>query len=278
MNWIDTHVHLFGKTDEGTPPFAPLGCNNTVDVYRQQLSKTLPKAVVSVDFSRAPEAAHVVHSLAELAQAAIPAKGIIRGNAEDERTFEWLSRDDIAGIRMYAVANCPDLQKNASAYHRMFNMLRHKNQHICIYGAGAFLHGLIEQLPEDITLLIDHLAMGNASKGLNDNDFQKTLALLEARKNRGQHIYFKGPGYRSTGTLKQIAEHVCALINRFGAEQLLLGASDAPFLGFTDAFDYEKVLAFTESLTQTVAQMLDQDVAALREAVLYENAKQLYGF
>ena len=278
MKWIDAHVHFFGKDDEGTPPYAPANQNHTATLYAQKHGAYAPAGIVTVDFSRAPDATHVVRSIAELKQLGIPAKGIVRGNPEDERTFDWVHREDVSGIRLYAVANCPDLSKNRAAYHRLFNLLRHHDKQICIYGAGAFLHGLIKQLPEDITLLIDHLAMGDATKGANDADFQKTLAILEARRNRGQKIFFKGPGYRSGGTPKQVSVHLKEIVERFGKESVLLAASDAPFLGYADVMDYEPVGQFLHGVLREACTACDGDVAEWMTLMLYENAKKLYGF
>lgn len=276
MQWIDAHLHLFDEADEGTPPYAPTGGNMTAPLYLRLLDTHKPHAMVSVDFSKAPDASHVVRSLAHLKHAGMDAKGIIRGNPDNPQTFEWLERDDIAGVRLYAIMNCPDV--SGAGYHRMFNLLRNNGQHICIFGKGDFLHGLLEQLPEDIPLLIDHLAMGDATVGVNDPDFQKTLNILSARKNRGQIIFFKGPSYRLGGTPKQAGALLGEIAKRFGASQLILGATDAPFAGMSDHFDFAQVGAFNMESLREAARICGEDVAEFMQAVLYDNAKQLYGF
>tara|TARA_B100000989_G_scaffold230437_1_gene177286 strand:- start:205 stop:1098 length:894 start_codon:yes stop_codon:yes gene_type:complete len=294
MQWIDSHIHLFTaqeSTVTSAPPFVPENAINTPALYLRHVSQHPPKGVVVVDFSRAEDPAHVVNSLDALHAQGMPAKGIVRGNVHDEQTHHWLQRDDIAGIRLYAVANIPNLAQDKAKWDRIFNTLRHRGQHILVYGVAPYLRKLIEQLPEDIPLLIDHLGMPKSHKGASDPEFQALLSLMAARARTAAPVYFKGPGYRTALSPHAAAPFVADIIHKLGTEAVLLGASDAPFAGpasdtssldhgkpHASLFDYHSVMDYVEALAQETARLLGTDEKALSEQLLYKNAADLYGF
>ncbi len=271
MQWIDTHVHLF--TDKETSQDAvPLYGNPpallTASHYLASLPVT-PDGVVVVDFSRAPDPAHVVHAMAELNRLNIPAKGIIRGTVS-EQTMAWLKRSDVCGLRLYALDACPGLSEHKDQWESIFNLLRHHRQHIVIYGQAPYLLELVKRLPNDIPLAIDHLGMPDAEKGHNDSTFNALLQHLSSRNKSHSAVYFKGPGYRSHLQAKKLVPFLGRMADALGEERLLMGTSDAPFAKFEGIMTMEKVTHYIDELTRLAG--------VNPRAVLYENAKALYGF
>ncbi len=291
MQWIDTHVHLFTEATKGEAPALIDGNINSTDFYLRSFASSQPAGVVVVDYSKAPNSAHVIATLEELAARNIPAKGIIKANLADDNTWEWLKHPMVAGARLYALADVPDITGNKTAYDKLFTQLRQRDQHLCLFGKPGNLRQLIKQLPEDITLLIDHLGMPDTSQGTNQNDYAQLLADCAARNKSGGAVFFKGPGYRSSFDISRTAPFVQLIIEKLGDSQLMLGASDAPFAGpvmesnapytgknNTDFISYAKILPWLKDLIARVAETQKKSAEMLEMQLLYSNAQKLYGF
>jgi len=277
MQWIDTHVHLFSDKigdNTGIPNLKSTGGLNTPAVYYEQLEGNMPHGVVVVDFSKAQTSDHVINSLDELKNMNIYAAGIIKGNMSDERTLAWLKRDDIKGIRLYALAGVPDI--SGDAYKEAFSYMEQSNKHVLVFGSAENLIALINQIPEGIKVLVDHLGLPCIDK--EDEAF---AGLLKLAKKRG-NVYFKGPGYRTSLDIDKVSPVIKQIVSEVGFNRLILGASDAPFAGpvmekdpkyagksYCDLMDYKKVLEFITELAHDTGEP---------NIVLYENAKELYGF
>ncbi len=278
MRWIDTHVHLFSDNDNG-PLLYSSKTQNTTEAYLSSLSGNAPEAIVVVDFSLAETSDHVINSLDILKKKNIKAFGIIKGNLADERTKAWLKRPDVKGIRLYAKDAAPDI--SGENWREVFKILDHDKKQFLLYGASKFVAQLIEQIPAGITILVDHLGMPNIYAQGKDLEFN---ALLEIARKRG-NVYFKGPGYRTSLDLAKVKPIIGKIIATLGADKLLLGASDGPFVGsvaeplpqyagmkFDECMDYNKVIKFIHQLADSVANGVYAD------KLLYGNAKKLYDF
>ncbi|MCE3231995.1 MAG: metal-dependent hydrolase [Rickettsiaceae bacterium] len=264
MPWIDTHVHLFTKNDSdntGIPEVFGKNSLNTPELYIETLGANMPDGVVIVDFSKAKDSEHVVNSLDELAQRGIKAAGVIKGNLADARTLQWIKRPDVKAIRLYAKDSMPDV--SGQEWKEVFVQVTKDNKHILIFGEGANLTGLIKRIPENVTILVDHLGVPKIDG--EDKDFKELLVIAKARGN----IYFKGPGYRTSLDVQKVKLIVREIIAAVGSSRVMLGASDAPFAGFGESMNYEKVLGFIGELANDAGD---------KDKLLYSNAKDLYGF
>lgn len=290
--WIDSHVHLFTAETPGNPPTLINGGINDVSRYMDGFRDAPPAGVVVVDFSQAKQSDHVIAALGELNRKGVPARGIIRANIEDSRTFDWIKRPDIAGIRFYALNNTPNLHDDKRKWDRLFRLLRAYKKHICIFGAPEYVRQLALQLPNDLPLLIDHLgAFAMAEKGVDNFHYAQLLSTLSARSKAGQAIYFKGPGYRTSFEHQKTLPFIFKIIELFGESQLLLGASDAPFAGkildksgkykglhHQQIVGYESILGYLNKLIELSASKSNKSFEMLQMQLLYSNAQKLYQF
>lgn len=290
--WIDTHVHLFTEETKGDSPVIIDGGINTTEHYLTSFGQNTPSGVVVVDFSKATTSDHVVATVAELKEKGIPASGIIRGNIEDERTFDWITQPEIAGIRLYGKDSIPDFSQNKEKWDRLFNLLRQHNKHICLFGKPSLIRQLSENLPDDLTLLIDHIGMGDAAKGAEaDSDFNLLIDSLAARHKSAGAVYFKGPGYRTSFETRKTVPFILKILDKFGESQLMLGASDAPFAGPVveqgaryegkknqEFVGYDSILDYLHGLVEAIAKERQKSVEMLQMQLLYSNAQKLYQF
>ena len=283
MQWIDTHVHLFSKNDSDNSEIPLLYGRqelNTQKVYFDVLGKKRPEAVVVVDFSKAKSSEHVINSLDELKANNIKAAGVIKADPEDDRTAIWMDREDVKAVRIYTRDSEPDL--SGDKWRKIFTKVKENSQHILVFGSGKNLISLVKQIPDDITILVDHLGLPQVSAQGKDLDFAALLKIAANRKN----IYFKGPGYRTSMDIQKVKPIIKEIVKDVGIDRLILGASDGPFAGpvleesskyegkkFAEVMDYEKVIAFTAEL----ADYISTDKRD-REKLLFENAKEVYGF
>ena len=283
MQWIDTHVHLFSKNDSDNsemPLLHKLQELNTPDVYFDILGANRPEAVVIVDFSKSKNSEHVINSLDELKGKNIKAAGVIKADFNNDRTAIWMQRDDVKGIRLYAKESTPDV--TGEEWTKIFTKIKENFQHILVFGSGKCLIDLVEQIPSDITILVDHLGLPQICGKGQDPDFTKLLQIASNRRN----VYFKGPGYRTSMNIEKVKPIIKEIVSAVGVDRLILGASDGPFAGpvldtspeyegkiFGEVMDYDKVIAFTRELARSVSN----DVADQKK-LLCDNAKEVYGF
>lgn len=280
MRWIDSHVHLFSDNDENSkiPLLFPINKLNSYDNYSEQLNEQEPEAIVVVDFSKSKDSQHVISSLEELKQAGKKAVGIIKGDIANENTKKWIEREDIKGIRLYAINSVPDL--SSPQWQELFTQLKENSKHILVFGSGNNLIGLINQIPNDITILVDHF--GLTKIGENDNNFAQLLEIARKRNN----IFFKGPGYRTNLDIEKVKPIVKRIKDTVGIDKLILGASDAPFAGpvldsspeyegknYCEYMNFKNVLDFISELANDSSSN-ESEI----EKTLYYNAKELYGF
>lgn len=285
--WIDTHVHLFPTPAEGTPVMPHHGNRpNTPEVYLQELGVDAPAGIVVVHFSKAPDSTHVIGALDEL-KGRHPAVGIIKADVKDPRTFEWIRRTDVRGVRVYAKEAMPDFSDKA-AWDRLWNLVRSERKHILLFGEAPYLLPTLAQLPQDIPVLIDHLGLPNVEQGVNEHGWTRLLALARSRNRTAAPVYFKGPGYRTSISPTKVQPFVNAIVKALGPEYLLLGASDAPFGGNATEKDVryqDKPLGqfatlhwmrqYTRGLAERAVQDSNLDAQAAN-AMLYANAARLY--
>jgi predicted TIM-barrel fold metal-dependent hydrolase len=290
--WIETHVHLFNPdTDDRSalPELYGTGSLHTSKTYLKALGEDAPQAVVVVDFSGAATSEHVMSALIDLKRLGVDARGVIKADIYDPRTFDWIRRDDVCGIRLYAKNAVPDLSVDKEKWHQLFNILRHGGKHLVVFGGAQYLQGLIGQLPEDLPLLIDHLGLPDAAQGINEKHFASLLQLAHQRNQSAGAVYFKGPGYRTAMDPEAVAPFVTKIVQTLGSGRLLLGTTDGPFAGpviglapedagkqFNEVMDYPRVLSYIESLIQYVAEQAGLDLEGFKRQVLHTNATHLY--
>jgi len=220
----------------------------------------------------------------------MPIAGVIKADIADCRTFEWILRDDIKAVRVYAKESAPDFSDKA-AWNRLWNIIRSRKKHILVFGSAPYLRATIAQLPQDIPLIIDHLGLPDVTKGASDPAFCTLLAEMKTRNAVSAPVYYKGPGYRTSLDVHNVQPFVNAIAAKLGVNRLLLGASDAPFAGpaleadvryhnkpLSTLVDFGWMQHYTAQLASGIATSLglnEQDVAF---RALYRNAAELYGF
>jgi predicted TIM-barrel fold metal-dependent hydrolase len=291
MLWIDTHCHLFTvPTADETTARLPGGVLNTAEQYLARFEKKSPAGIVVVDFSKAKTSEHVIAALEDLQRIGHDARGIIRGNLNDPRTLSWLKHPKVAGIRLYALTELPDLSDRLR-WNPLFNRLRQYGQHICLFGKPVYLRQLLHQLPNDLPLLIDHLGMPDANESTNQADYAQLLAEAASRTRTAAPVFFKGPGYRTSLEPQRVLPFLSLILDKLGDSQLLLGASDAPFAGpvmekspryadqpYHKYIGYDSILGYLHQLTQALAAVENKSEEIMATRLLYANARQLYRF
>ena len=293
--WIDTHTHIFAeRCEDETTAFNLAESRKLCDAktYLDAFGEHAPAGVVVADFSKGRTSEHVICALDDFRRLGMPAKGIIKANPFDTRTTEWLTRPDIAGVRFYALTDVPDLSEHKAFWDKTFTDMRRRNQHILVFGGGDNLLKLIAQLPQDITLLIDHLGLPNAESGDCDHKCQLLLSRLKSRREQGgAPAYIKGPGYRTSMQVAKTQPFVNKIYDMLGAEALILGASDTPFLGpvmgyapeysgksYPDFMTTQGSMNFIEALVEGLAQHSDTPRDEIARKVLHDNAEDVYNF
>lgn len=291
--WIDTHVHLFPQSDSGKDlPRLSFARNqvNTPAVYRNAMGGHSPSGVVVVHFSKAPDSLHVIKTLDGMRGCKMPVAGVIKADIADPRSFEWILRDDIKAVRVYAKESMPDFADKA-AWNRLWNLVRSRKKHILVFGAAPYLRATIAQIPQDIPLVIDHLGLPDATKGANDSAFCSLLFDMKTRNATAAPVYYKGPGYRTSLDVRKVQPFVNAITAKLGINRLLLGATDAPFAGpaleadvryhnkpLTQLVDFNGIQHYTSQLAEGIAQSQNLNAQDVAFRTLYANAAELYGF
>ena len=283
MRWIDTHCHLFTAATAQPESTYQSRLHDTAE-YLAGFGDSPPEASVVVDFSKALSSAHVLESLEALHRIGHPARGIIRGRVKDEATLRWLAQPSIAGIRLYALGELPDFSDKV-AWDSLFNRLRASRQHVSLFASSpALFHALIQALPQDLTLLIDHLGMPDITRSPSQTDYARLLQAAGSRNRSAGAVYLKGPGTRNTLDPARTRPFWQAAREALGEDRLLLGASDAPFAGpigegparyQNQPFQLHLSHASLVRYLAKAAQDLSTNVA---EKALMANAAALYGF
>lgn len=291
--WIDTHVHLFPESDskKELPRLSFFGNQvNTPSVYRAANGDNKPAGVVVVHFSKAPDSVHVIETLDGMGECRMPIAGVIKADVTDPRMFDWILRDDIHAVRVYAKESVPDFSDKA-AWDKLWNLVRSQKKHILVFGNAPYLHETIKHLPQDIPLVIDHLGLPDVTKGASDPAFRTLLADMKTRHKTAAPVFYKGPGYRTSLDVHKVQPFVNAIANALGVEQLMLGASDGPFAGpaleadvrfhgkpLSTLTDFTRINAYTAALAKGVAKALDLNEQDVLHRTLYGNAAKLYKF
>ena len=287
QKWIDTHVHIFPSSApaEGLPK-AKYGVNTPAN-YRKGNKPARPSGVVVVHFSKAADSRHVVKALDEMTRSGckMPKTGVIKADVTLPETFQWILREDVGAVRVYAKESAPDFSDKA-AWNRLWNLVRSQKKHVLVFGGAPYLRDAIANIPADLPLVIDHLGLPDATKGGNDPYFNALLSDMVTRNKNSAPVYYKGPGYRTSLDPKKVQPFVNAIIKKLGADRLLLGASDGPFAGpvtetdvryagknLTQIVDFDWIHNYTNLLAAGA-----KETGATADQLLYTNAAHFYGW
>ena len=243
-----------------------------------------------VHFSKAPDSVHVIETLDSMGKCTLPMVGVIKADVTDPRCFEWILRDDIKAVRVYAKESMPDFSDKA-AWDKLWNLVRSRNKHILVFGQAPYLRNTIAQLPQDIPLVIDHLGLPDVTKGASDPDFRGLLSDMKTRNATAAPVYYKGPGYRTSLDVHKVQPFVTAIAETLSVDRLMLGASDGPFAGpaleedvrfhgkpLSTLVDFNWIYNYTAQLAEGVADALSLNMQDVMFRTLYRNAAELYGF
>jgi len=241
---IDAHVHLYRDGDlsrvaDDAPYSRPAA--QSLTSYLDGLSQDgiVPVLINNVHLSILPDSENVFSSFAELEmlQAREPERyGNIRlvGTILADpgyATAERLRHPQIVGVRIVLHDASPESvgpdDFATSEWAALWARLR-ADQPIHIYAQEPETGlGVLQQLPQGLNVVIDHLGNCRPSRGPQDNAFQ---ALLGEAARRGT-VWFKGPGYRTTTDPETTLPFLLAILEAVGPQRVLLQASDAPHVG-----------------------------------------------
>lgn len=292
LKWIDTHVHLFPETADasGLPKMARQ--QNALNTPRNYMAgqESVPAGVVIVHFSKAADSQHVVDALDAMKHCPAPKAGVIKADVTLCNTFCWVERPDIKAVRVYAKESAPDFS-DIKSWNKLWSMVRGSGKHVLVFGSSPFLRDAVAQIPQDLPLVIDHLGLPDAAKGVNDPYFQALLSDMVSRNKNAGAVFYKGPGYRTSLDPRKVQPFVNEIIRKLGADRLMLGASDGPFAGpvlendarfagknLSEIADFAWINGFTTTLAKQAAIDLKLDEATLIRQTHYDTAAKLYGF
>ena len=271
---IDSHVHFFTEEDLSVLgsdlPYALPDANPLVDYLATLESSGLkPVLLNNVHLSILPDSANVFSSFDELAQLQIahPGKydhirlvGTIKADP-DYANEHRLGHPQVIGVRI-VLHDAPPQSVAPDAYctapwTALYERLA-AHQHVHVYARSAETNlRVLRQIPPHVRVVIDHLGTCHVEKGAQDAAF---LALLEAARERG-NVWFKGPGYRTSADIAQVAPFVTRILDALGADKLLLQASDAPHVGadqqgnaYSDLFDPVGAFDFVRRLAHAASE------------------------
>ena len=295
LKWIDTHVHLFPESADGSALPKMARAQNAVNTPRNYMSnqQSVPAGVVVVHFSKAADSQHVIDSLDAMKHCPAPKAGVIKADVTLPQTFEWIKRPDVKAVRVYAKESAPDFSDKA-AWNKLWSLVRSQKKHVLVFGAEPYLRDAIRQIPQDLPLVIDHLGLPDVSKGANDPYWSSLLLEMAARNTSAGPVYYKGPGYRTSLDPKKVQPFVNAILRRLGKGRLMLGASDGPFAGpvleqdarfagknLSEIADFAWINHFTLTLAKEAAKFFADYGVKESELIAdthWEAAATLYGF
>lgn len=282
----DSHVHLFTNADlqmvaDLLPYVIPKP--HPLKPYLDALlvAGKCPRLINNVHLSILPDSENVFRSFAELAELQqssdlydnITLVGTMKADPA-YATQERLAHPQVKGVRIVLHDKAPEAmhanEYSTGTWQSMYAQMRH-DQHVHIYAKHPQTNlKVLRQIPENITVAIDHLGICYPHMEVDHADYQ----LLLSEASRRGNVFFKGPGYRTHIQPENVAPFVVAIIEAVGADKLVLEASDAPHVGgddhgqvYADHYTPEKAFAFTHNLAMNVAGRLN--VSA--EKILHKN-------
>jgi predicted TIM-barrel fold metal-dependent hydrolase len=187
----------------------------------------------------------------------------------------------VRGVRLNLVTlasrHAGDRAQLVRDYERMLAPL---GWHLQVFADGPTLLLLKKfLLKSEIPIVIDHMGLPDAAKGIGQPEFQGVLELVAAR-----HVWVKLAGAdritRSSGRLRDAIPFIQALAA--AAPQRVVWGSDWPHIGFHKGRQVsgEPILPFREIDQGELLEVLAEAVpdAAARRAILVDNPAKLYGF
>jgi len=241
MNIIDTHAHAFPKgwfSASDIPRGASKISTYTVSQHLASLAAAGEVGLyLSVPVGFAPDPRLMLANLRE-AEA-----WKVRTGSEKTRILALLAMDPsflreglfhhtgIAGARFTVEAQTPDeLRKTGFPEGEWAECFRffadtHRQLHVRVTNNDT-LRFLLDVLPPDLIVALDHLGLASGEAAPADPGFQ---SVLKAAADRGR-VYFKGPGFRTSLDPMKVAPVVESILRSCGPESVWLGATDAPFL------------------------------------------------
>lgn len=288
--YLDGHVHFFTATDlaavAGKLPYA-LPPPHALSDYLADLASTgrIPTVLNNVHLSILPDSSNVFASFEEMERLRkerpdlygdIRLLGTIKADPA-YATAERLSHPQVVGIRI-VLHDAPPESISDGAYRgadweALFARLR-ADQHVHVYAKEAESNlRVLRQIPGDIRVVIDHLGTSHPERSVGEPSYH---ALLEEAARRG-NVWFKGPGYRTSTRVEDVAPFVRAIVETVGAERVLLSASDGPHVGadnqgldFASHFNSVSALEFCEALASAVSPGMGLPVRRLLSAAADE--------
>jgi predicted TIM-barrel fold metal-dependent hydrolase len=195
--------------------------------------------------------------------------------------MEDLHAAGVRGVRLnlltLASRHAGDRAELISAYERLLAPL---GWHLQVFADGATLLSLKDSLLKcAVPVVIDHMGLPDAAKGIEQPEFQGVLRLLAAG-----HIWVKLAGAdritRASGRLRDAIPFMHALAA--AAPERLLWGSDWPHIGFHSGQQVrsDAVLPYRDLDAGELLEVLFEAVsdAATRRAILAGNPAKLYGF
>lgn len=267
---IDSHVHFYTSHDlervSGGLPYK-LPAPHALTSYLDRLidSGVTPVLLNNVHLSILPDSENVFESFSELARlqdrnpsryGMIKLVGTIKADPE-YATADRLAHKQIIGVRIVLHDAKPGSVKagqfSDAAWLGLYSRLS-ATQHIHIYAKEAETnYRVLEQIPENIRVIIDHLGSCHSERGVDEPAYLKLLAEAKSRGN----VWFKGPGYRTDTDPIKTAKFVAKIVREVGSDRLLLEATDAPHVGmsngnevYKDLFDVSKAYSFVDEVAK----------------------------
>jgi predicted TIM-barrel fold metal-dependent hydrolase len=197
------------------------------------------------------------------------------------KQMEDLHAAGVRGVRLnlltLASRHAGDRAELVAAYERL---LAPHGWHLQVFADGPTLLSLKDSLLDcAVPVVIDHMGLPDAAKGIEQPEFQNVLRLLAAG-----HVWVKLAGAdritRASGRLRDAIPFMQALAA--AAPERLVWGSDWPHIGFHSGKQVrsDAVLPFRELDAGALLEVLFEAVpdAAARHAILVGNPAKLYGF
>jgi Predicted metal-dependent hydrolase of the TIM-barrel fold len=270
----DSHVHFYTVADlTALPADLPYArpAPNPLSTYllALQARDIVPVLLNNVHLSILPDSENVFASFRELEHLRqrhpgqfdqVRLVGTIKADPA-YATEERLGHPQVVGVRI-VLHDAPEDSIDPDAYRTPAWQALYRrlgaHQHLHVYAQSAATNlRVLRQVPDDVRVIIDHLGTCHAHLGASDGTFTR---LLEAARRRG-NVWFKGPGYRTSTDIAEVAPFVMRIVEAVGADKLLLQATDAPHVGtdprgiaYGEIFQPAGAFDFVRQLADVVAQ------------------------